>query len=82
MTLATVIERMEVFTPGIEVVTLEVSDGETYVAKKLSIIVGATISGNENVDAHINVTWSADTATINYAGASDKDLTLVLYGRP
>lgn len=82
MTAASVIERMEVLTTGIEVVRLEVSDGETYVAKKLSIIVGATVSGNEDVDAQINATWSADKVTINYAGASDKDVTLVLYGQP
>lgn len=82
MTEATIVERMEVLVPGIEVVTLTLSDGETYIAKKLGRIIGATVSGNADNDAHINVTWSATTATVNYASQTDQKVTLVLYGQP
>lgn len=81
MTAASLIELHDAFLPGMEVVRLEVTDGETYASKRLQRITGASVSGNEDVDAHINVTWSGVTATINYAGASDKDVTLVLWGQ-
>ena len=82
MTAATLIELFDNFVPGMEVVRLEVTDGETYLAKKLSVITAAVASGNEDQDAHINVTWSGSTVTINYASMSDKDITLWLFGRP
>lgn len=80
MTEATVIERLN-SDPSCEVVRLEVTDGETYISKKFGKITGAVASGNEDQDAHINVTFSGATATINYAAMTDKDITLVLYGR-
>ena len=82
MTAATLIELIDTYVPGWEVVRLEVTDGETYVTKKLGVITAALVMGNEDVDAHINVTWSGTTATVNYASQTDKDVTLWLFGRP
>ena len=65
---------------GIEVVQLEVTDGETYLSQRFSTITKAIASGNEDVDAHINVTFSGATATINYAAQTDKKVTLLLFG--
>lgn len=81
MTAATITRNLEINDPTCEVVVLTVSDGETYVSKKFSEIYGAQATGNEDVDAHINVTFSGATATINYASASDKLVTLTLYGK-
>ena len=81
MTEATIIEKLHNSDSSCEVVRLEVTDGETYISKKFGTILGAVASGNEDVDAHINVTWSGATATINYASQTDKDITLVLWGR-
>lgn len=77
---ATVLALIKTPNPYEEVVQLEVSNGETYDSQKFAVIKGAIICGNENVDAHINVTFSTITATIQYAGQTDKDVTLVLYG--
>lgn len=64
-----------------EVVRLEVSDGETYVSRKFSLISGASISLNSDNDlAGMNVTFSGKTATINHTGAADRVMTLTLYG--
>lgn len=84
MAAATVSQSFEgiLHMPGIEVAQLEVSDGETYSSKKFQTILAALVSGNEDVDAHINATWSGQTATINYAAQTDKEVTLVLFGRP
>ena len=67
--------------PGKETVVLTVSDGETYVSKKFKTIKAAQATGNENVDAHLNVSFSGQTATINYAGQTDKLVTLTLWGK-
>ena len=81
MTAATITRRLELNQPTEEVVVLEVSDGETYVSKKFGTILAAIATGNTDVDADLNVTFSASTATVNWAGQTDKALTLVLYGR-
>jgi len=81
MAAATVTNRLEVNDPTVEVVQLTVSDGETYVSKKFGTITGAIATGNSDVDADLNVTFSGGTATVNWAGQTDKLLTLVLYGR-
>ena len=65
---------------GEETVTLTVSDGETYISRKFKTILSAQATGNENVDAHLNATFSGQTATINYAGQTDKKITLTLKG--
>lgn len=66
--------------PGIEVVQLEVTDGDDYVSKKFKTILGAIATGNEDNDQHINVTLSGQTATINYNGMTDQEITLMLFG--
>ena len=80
MAAATVTNYIQTALPSIEVVQLTVSDGETYVSRKFRSISGAIASGNEDNDAHINVTLSTNTATINYAGMTDQLVTLVLFG--
>lgn len=70
----------QVHDPNKEVVVLTASDGETYQSKIFSTILAAQVTGNEDVDAHLNVTYSGQTATINYAGQTDKLVTLTLYG--
>ena len=63
-----------------EAVQLEVTDGETYKSRKFAIITQALVSGNTDNDAHINVTHSGATATINYVGMTDQAVTLTLFG--
>lgn len=65
-----------------EHVQLTVSNAETYVSKLSKVeIVQAT--GNEDVDAHLNAVISADnrTITLNYAGQTDKKVSLSMFGR-
>lgn len=80
MAAATVANYLEINNPCMEVVQLTVTEGETYVCKKLGKITGAVISGNEDNDAHINVTFTGATATIHYAGMTDQLVTLTLFG--
>jgi hypothetical protein len=81
MTAATLTRNLEINDPTCEVVVLAVTDGYTYTSRKFSTITAAQATGNEDVDAHLNVTYSGPTATINYAGQSNKLVTLTLYGR-
>jgi len=81
MTEATVTSRLENNDPTTEVVTLTVSDGETYVSKKFASLLAAVATANADDDAAINVTLSGGTATINFASVTDKLITLVLWGR-
>ena len=53
---------------------------ETYLRKKFGKIRAAHVTANYDADAHINVTYSGATATINWAGQTDKKCTLTLYG--
>lgn len=80
MAAATVTRVIETADPAEEVVVLTASNAETYSTQKFSNINAASIKGNENQDAHINVTFSGQTATINYAGMTDKLVTLTLWG--
>jgi len=80
MAAATITRTIQTADPTTEVVVLTVTNAETYVSKKFGTIVAATICGNEDVDAHINVTYSGQTATIQYAGQTDKLVTLQLWG--
>jgi len=80
MAVATVTRVVQTALPSVEVVVLTVTDGETYNSRKFGTILAATVSGNEDVDAHINVTYSGAVATINYDGQTDKLVTLTLYG--
>ena len=80
MTAATVKEYVETGTPNKEVVILTLTDGETYTSGKFDLVRGARVSGNENNDAHINAVISGKTVTVNYAGMSDQQVVLTLYG--
>ena len=82
MTEATIIERSLTFVPGMEVVTLTLSDGETYICKRLGRITAVLVSGNADNDAHINATWSGTTVTVNYASQTDQKVSLVIFGSP
>lgn len=66
--------------PSREVVVLTVSDGETYTSVKFKTLLAAIATGNEDVDAYLNVTLSGQVATINYAAQTDKKITLELFG--
>lgn len=77
---ATVTEYFRIQNPQMEVVKLTASDGETFTSRKFSTISAATVSANSDVDAHLNVTFTSGTATINWASQTDKVCTLVLYG--
>ena len=83
MTAAVEIKYIETGMPSIEVVTLEVTDGETYTSRKFRVVEGAIATGNEDVDAYLNAVPNGTTGlvTINYAAQTDKDITLVLWGR-
>jgi len=82
MVAATVLDQIDFHQPGLEVVTLTVSDGETYTSKKFKVIRGALAMGNTDSDAALNVTFSGAVATVNWASISDKPLTLLLFGNP
>jgi hypothetical protein len=77
---ATIIKVHDIHLPGIEVVTLTASDGETYTSRKFGSIKAAHVSANADDDAAINVTFSGKVATINWASVTDKACTLTLYG--
>ena len=82
MAAATIVEQVNNWnhTPGMEVVTLTLSDGETYVSKKFKTILAAIATANADDDAELNVTFSGQTATLNWASVTDKAVTLVLWG--
>ena len=83
MAAATITTAANVYdhNPGQETVLLTVSDGETYGSKRFKTITKAQATGNEDIDAHLNVTFTGQTATINYDGQTDKLVTLTLWGR-
>ena len=65
---------------NIEVAELTVSDGETYQCRKFNKAIAAFACGGSDVDAHINCVISGGEITINYAGASDKKVYLLVIG--
>ena len=80
MAAATVTRYIETGDPNVEVVVLTATDGETFVSRKFGVIHAAQATGNADNDAHINVSYSTATATVNYAGMTDQLVTLTLYG--
>ena len=82
MAAATIVEQVNNWAHStyMEVVTLTLTDGETYVSKKFKTILAAVATGNADDDAELNVTFSGATATLNWAGVTDKAVTLVLWG--
>jgi len=81
MVAATVTEYVETGLPSLEVVSLTASDGETYKSRKFATVTGVVCSGNEDNDAHINASKSGATVTVNYAGMTDKLVTLFIVGK-
>ena len=77
---ATIVRTVQTYNTVDEVVVLTVSDGETYTSRKFETIFAATATGNSDVDADLNVTFSGAVATINWASQTDKTLTLHLWG--
>ena len=82
MAAATIIDQVNEWfhMPGMEVVTLTVSDGETYTSKKFATIRSAHVTANADDDAALNVTFTGQVATINWASVTDKKVTLTLKG--
>ena len=68
--------------PGMEFVQLTASDGETYVSRRLKKILAVFATSNSNNDAYLNATFSGQTVTINYAGQTDKLVSVLIIGQP
>jgi len=80
MAVATVTRRIQTNNPNSEAAVLTLSDGETYVSQKFGTITAAIASGNQDNDAHINVTYTGGTATVNYDGMTNQLVTLKIWG--
>ena len=82
MTEATVSARLEVNDPTCEVVVLQATDAETYISKKFGKIraVQATSNDSTGTGTAICAPFSGGTVTIKWAGITDKDCTLTIYG--
>ena len=87
MTAATITKRTHEImgTPGMEVVQLTATDGETYTANTLSRVDCASATFNEDMGtstAVLSVALSDTVATIHASQATvtDKKVCLVLYG--
>ena len=83
MAAATILQDIREYCnlPGIEVVRLEVSDGETYVSRKFSAIFGVVPGLNSDNDlAGFNATFSGKTVTVNHTGSADRVVTLLIFG--
>ena len=80
MTAITLVSQFNT-TPQTELVNATVTDGYTYHSKKFQTIFGAIVYTNTDSDMAINVTWSADLATINVEGGSAENMTLELFGK-
>jgi len=80
---ATILNKASEFAhiPGIEVVTLTLTDGETYQSRKFKTILAAFVCGNYAVDADTWVTFSGQTATVGWASQTDKTCSLMLFGK-
>jgi hypothetical protein len=77
---ATITRKIQTADPSYEVVVLTATDGETYTSRKFNSIKAAQATGNEDVDAYLNVTYSGAVVTINYDGQTDKLVTLQIWG--
>ena len=60
MAAATITQKADEYDhlPSREVVQLTVSDGETYTSIKFETVLTAQATGNEEIDAHLNVSIS------------------------
>ncbi len=83
---ATIIGEVDIHSPGVEVVKLTASDGETYTSRKFANIGTAFAALNVPsaglTDEVVSVTWSGGVATIEIVGTDTTDLaiSLVIYG--
>jgi len=77
---ATITEYVNIPDPNVEVVILELTDGETYTSKKFTTVKHVSPSWAEDTDGDINYTVSGNVVTINAAGASDSAISLELRG--
>jgi len=87
---ATIIERMETQPFGMEVVKLEVSDGETYLSRRFSKIYAAIATFNFANAEFTNEIISVDDAnfgsgyvTLEIVGTDSTDVpvSLVIFGK-
>ena len=87
MTAATITKKVYEFNipaiPGIEVVQLTVTDGETYTAKNLSVVeaVQVTYGADPATGNPVGATISGNTVTFQCTGATDVLMYVTLYGR-
>lgn len=85
MTAADNIVPLEVNDPTTEVVTLIVSDGETYTSKKFGSVtaVQATLNADSGAAMAVPLSTSISGATVTIfgTGLSDLKVCLTLYGR-
>ena len=81
---ATISQRVDLNIPGIEVVRLTASNGETYKTKKFKRIeaVQATLNLSSYTDETVNARWSGQTITLDIKGTDTTDVpvTLTIYG--
>ena len=83
MTAATILQKIYnwIHVPGMEVVSLTLTDGETYQSKHFNTLLGAVVCSNNDNDNHINVEISGAVATVNWNSATDLACTLILFGK-
>lgn len=80
---ATVVEAyIEGPDPTVEYAELTVSDGETYQSRRFNSIRVAIATAGADDDGEINCVVSAGQVTINFAGATDVKVYLLIYGNP
>lgn len=81
---ATITNRIEVNDPIKEVVVLTFSDGETYISRKFSTILGVQATLTEDTGSltyPVSCAISGGTVTLHCEGVTDKLVCLTLYGR-
>lgn len=80
MTAADVTEFVNLPIPSMELVILELTDGETYVSRKFKAPKVAIPFWMVDTDGDINATISSQTVTVNAVGASDSAIGLLVIG--
>lgn len=89
MTAASIEQYIETFNPGMEVVRVTASDGNTYVSRKFHVVTGGGVLLDEDTDSlSPNITNSdgttidgtSKTVKINLASGSNVSCTLILFG--
>jgi hypothetical protein len=84
---ATILEQGDLRIPDMEVVRLEATDGETYISRKFSKVLGASLTLNDDSDLASNAVITQGTSgaqasvALNIVTGTDVACTLVLYGK-